>query len=150
MNINNYWSKKSPEIAFDIFKKNLKKNNIIMDPFLGSGTSLEGIKKLNFNVKFIGVDLNQMPLEYAAFGVNHPKLDNLLQVKKEFSNFYNKNKSFYEFSFENNKIFELDKVILDFPGNHVKVKSFFLKSSKGLKIFIFLFNFVILFIEDSP
>tara|TARA_B110001454_G_C12683485_1_gene419140 strand:+ start:133 stop:405 length:273 start_codon:yes stop_codon:yes gene_type:complete len=62
MGINNYWSKKSPKVANDIFKRYLGNNHIIMDPFLGSGTSLQGIKELDINIKFIGVELNQMPL----------------------------------------------------------------------------------------
>jgi len=133
MNLNNYWSKKNPEIASQIFKKNLINNKIILDPFLGSGTSLEGIKTLNFNVKFVGVELNQMPIEYAKYNINKPNLENLLKAKKDFLNYYEKNKLFYNFSHKNEK-FELEKVILNFPNDDVEVKSFIFLNNKNKKI----------------
>ena len=136
MSINNYWSKKSPEIARDIFKTNLDNNNIIMDPFLGSGTSLEGINKLDIDLKFIGVEINQMPLEYADFNANPPKLKDLLKVKKKFTDFYIKNKKFYEFVHEKNKVYELDRIILDLPENETQIKYFILRdvNLKNFKI----------------
>ena len=94
MNINNYWSKKSPEIAKSIFKDFLSQNKIIMDPFLGSGTSLQGAKELDLNVKFVGVELNQMPLVYANFNAQPPKLEKLIRSRDEFINFYKKNKKY--------------------------------------------------------
>ncbi len=131
MNINNYWSKKSHQIASQIFKNNLRNNNIIMDPFLGSGTSLQGIKELNIDLKFIGVELNEMPLAYANFNANPPTKEDLIKMNKEFTDFYNKNKNFYEFKSEKDEIYELEKVILDLPSDKVEVKSFNFKDSNS-------------------
>ena len=131
MNINNYWSKKSHQIASQIFRNNLRNNNIIMDPFLGSGTSLQGIKELNIDLKFIGVELNEMPLAYANFNANPPTKEDLIKMSKEFTDFYNKNKNFYEFKSEKDEIYELEKVILDLPSDKVEVKSFNFKDSNS-------------------
>ena len=44
-----YWSQKKPEIANKIYEDNCKDGDVILDPFLGGGSSLYGIK----NTKFI-------------------------------------------------------------------------------------------------
>ena len=63
-----YWSQKDPQIAHNIYKRHCKKNHIIMDPFLGAGSSLYGIRGLeNLKLKFIGVDINEMPLNSVRF-----------------------------------------------------------------------------------
>lgn len=134
MNINNYWSKKSPEIARSIFKDFLSQNKIIMDPFLGSGTSLQGAKELDINVKFVGVELNQMPLVYANFNAQPPKLEKLIRSRDEFISFYKKNKKYYEFYDQNKGTYELEKVILDIFDNKVLVKSFMLKDDNLKRI----------------
>lgn len=127
MSINNYWSKKLPDVAEEIFKNNLKKNSVILDPFLGSGTSLEGIINLDFNVKFVGVELNEMPLKYAKFNINKPSIDQIKNAQEKFLKFYNKSKLFYEFNL-NSKVFYLEKIISDFSKNKKKIKTIILSS----------------------
>jgi len=65
-----YWSKKSPAIAAAVYEVFLKEDGVILDPFIGSGSSLYGLKMLKNGHKFIGVDVNQLPIELVHFNMN--------------------------------------------------------------------------------
>jgi DNA modification methylase len=65
-----YWSKKSPAIAAAVYEVFLKKDGVILDPFIGSGSSLYGLKMFKNGHKFIGVDVNQLPIELVHFNMN--------------------------------------------------------------------------------
>lgn len=65
-----YWSKKSPAIAAAVYEVFLKEDGVILDPFIGSGSSLYGLKMFKNSHKFIGVDVNQLPIELAHFNMN--------------------------------------------------------------------------------
>ena len=63
-----YWTQKNPETAKSIYKKYCKKNDIILDPFLGAGSSLYGIRNTNYS--FVGVELNELPFRICIFNSN--------------------------------------------------------------------------------
>jgi len=62
-----YWSQKNPNIAQQIFLENCKKGDIVLDPFLGGGSSLYGSN--NLGLKFIGNDINEQPLKICQFNI---------------------------------------------------------------------------------
>ena len=66
-----YWTQKDPTSARNIFDKYCKENDVILDHFLGGGSSLYAIR--NSKYKFIGVEINEMPYEICCFnsqGIN--------------------------------------------------------------------------------
>ncbi len=66
-----YWSKKSIHLASAAYSIFSNKDDIICDPFLGSGSSLYGI--FNLPRKFIGIELNEMPLKLIEFNLRNDK-----------------------------------------------------------------------------
>ena len=74
-----------PQIPQQLIKRYTKKNDLVIDPFLGSGTTAYECEKLERN--FIGIDLNPNMVNYVKsqfFSEND-------LIKKE------KNKNFFEF-----------------------------------------------------
>lgn len=51
-----------PQIPYQLIRRFTKKNEIVLDPFLGSGTTLYECEKLNR--KFIGFDINKEIIEF--------------------------------------------------------------------------------------
>jgi DNA modification methylase len=77
-----YWSKKPPEYINMLVSQFTKKNDIIMDPFVGSGsTAIEALKQER---KVIGIDINEWPLEIVR---NLGKAIDFNQLDCEFNDF---------------------------------------------------------------
>lgn len=64
-----YWTRKSPAIAKSLIENFSKGNSVIMDPFLGSGTTAIGSLHSGANRLFVGVELNELPLENLKFTI---------------------------------------------------------------------------------
>ncbi len=94
MNFHFYWSKKDVSKIEEVLKNKCKDDNIIFDPFMGSGPSLMAAKKLN--LRFVGVDINELPLAISQFAMEKINLNlitktqiKLNEVKEKFIEFYN-------------------------------------------------------------
>ena len=92
-----------PQIPQQLIKRYTKKNDLVIDPFLGSGTTAYECEKLERN--FIGIDLNPEMINYVKsqfFAEND-------LIKKE------NNKNFFEFiegdSSNINTFIKVDKII---------------------------------------
>lgn len=57
-----YWTRKSAELASDLVSAFSKPGSVVLDPFLGSGTTGIGVISAAENRLFIGVELNELPL----------------------------------------------------------------------------------------
>jgi DNA modification methylase len=64
-----YWTRKSAEIAAAIVESTTSENSVVLDPFLGSGSTALGIAKLRSKRLFIGVELNEMPIVNLKFSL---------------------------------------------------------------------------------
>ena len=102
-----------PQIPQQLIKRYTKKNDLVIDPFLGSGTTAYECEKLERN--FIGIDLNPNMVNYVKsqfFGEND-------LIKKE------NNKNFFEFiegdSANATTFTKLDKIIKE-KNNNEKVQ----------------------------
>ena len=106
-----YWSQKKPEIAQTIYRENCKDGQIIIDPFLGAGSSLYGVRGSNY--KFIGVDINELPYRIAKFNIK--KIDEKLckNLKDEILALKEKFNKIYHYSTKDGKTLEFIKVIFD-------------------------------------
>lgn len=65
-----YWGKKPIECLTFLIQKLSSKNDIILDPFLGSG--LIAKESLDLQRRFIGIDINPFSKDVATFFVNLP------------------------------------------------------------------------------
>ena len=64
-----YWSKKDPNVQLNIINHFINENDIIFDPFLGSGSILFSLDACKKNIKFIGNEINEMPLAFINFNL---------------------------------------------------------------------------------
>lgn len=65
-----YWTKKPSEVAAAIISEFLPVGGIVLDPFLGSGSTLLGFKESGVAGSLIGVDVNQLPLAISELQVD--------------------------------------------------------------------------------
>jgi DNA modification methylase len=92
-----YWSKKSPTIAAAVYEVFLKEDGVILDPFIGSGSSLYGLKMFENGHKFIGVDVNQLPIELVHFNMNQMDADLVNRIVAAIREFIIEKQSVYEY-----------------------------------------------------
>lgn len=89
-----YWSQKPynvTDLILDLFTKD---GNVVMDPFMGSGVTL--IESLNkrYNLKSIGVDINDVPIFLCKTSLTKPsasvitELNNLIKKIMPLNNYY--------------------------------------------------------------
>ena len=62
-----------PQIPNQLIRRYTKKNEIILDPFVGSGTTLFECERLNR--KFIGFDINMEMIAYVKSKMINPNID---------------------------------------------------------------------------
>ena len=89
--LHRYWGRKAHNVVNEYIKSYTKKDDLVLDPFMGSG--VVPIECSKMQRKAIGVDLNPI----STFIVNNTinKIDlNLLE--KNFTKIFNKNKKKYE------------------------------------------------------
>lgn len=120
-----YWTKKKVSSSQEILL-NASRKGIILDPFMGSGQSLFGLDFKKY--KFIGIELNEMPikmLEKFLFELNEENLKESIEV---ILNLYEKYKNIYELKCPacNNSIY-YDKVVFDRDVNQFKIKNIKIK-----------------------
>lgn len=115
-----YWSKKPPEYINILISQFTKKNEIIMDPFIGSGsTAIEALKQER---KVIGIDINEWPLEIVRNLGN--QIDSN-QLDYEFNDFIKtlKNKLNEFYAVKCNKCFSynanMQKIVFDGSLNNI-------------------------------
>jgi len=62
-----------PQIPNQLIRRYTKRNEIVLDPFLGSGTTLFECEKLNR--KFVGFDINEEMIQYVQAKMKNSNLD---------------------------------------------------------------------------
>jgi tRNA G10 N-methylase Trm11 len=107
-----YWGKKPTESLSYLIENLTKENEIVMDPFLGSG--LIARESLMRNRKFIGIDINPFSIEHATFLLDLPSSQEyyraLLEIENEVASEINNtyrtsgNKIASHYLWENDKI----------------------------------------------
>lgn len=64
-----YWTRKSAELAASLIDEFSSDTGVVLDPFLGSGSSALGFANLADKRLFIGVELNEMPIRNLAISL---------------------------------------------------------------------------------
>jgi DNA modification methylase len=111
-----YWSQKSFNIIDALIENFSDQNNVIFDPFLGSGvTILEAIKK-ETNRNAIGCDVNECPVFIVKTLLNDSFSQNAEHELKRFMEFINTLQRYYTINCPNcsNKAI-IDRIIFDKP-----------------------------------
>ena len=98
-----YWSKKSPAIAAAVFEVFLNEDGVILDPFIGSGSSLYGLKMFKNNHKLIGVDVNQLPIELVHFNMNQMDPTLINKIVETIRAFILEKQKVYEYQLDGDK-----------------------------------------------
>lgn len=98
-----YWSKKSPAIAAAVYEVFLKADGVILDPFIGSGSSLYGLKMFKNGHKFIGVDVNQLPIELVHFNMNQMDSDLVNKIVETIRAFILEKQEVYEYQLDDSE-----------------------------------------------
>ena len=131
-----YWSKKNPNVLFNIINEFGDENNVIFDPFLGSGPILFSLDATKKNFKFIGNEINEMPLSFINFNLKNISESELYNIKKKFNLFYQDFKKYYEYQspvYKEN--IQLKKMIFNYKkDNKIQIKEFYLDN--GVKSFL--------------
>lgn len=123
-----YWSQKNGAIANQIYKEYCKDNAIILDGFLGGGSSLYGIRNTNF--KFVGVDINEMPYRIAKFNlqsIDNQFIERLENEVKELQMQFNE---IYQYTCNDGKMLEFVKLVFD-DKDHPQIKIIHLQDAEG-------------------
>jgi len=95
-----YWSKKSPAIAASVYKVFASDSDVILDPFVGSGSALYGLKLFPNKIKFIGVDVNQLPIELIRFNMNALTPAQLEEIATRVKEFIRENEDIYLYNLD--------------------------------------------------
>jgi hypothetical protein len=106
-----YWTRKSANLARLIIEEFSAANSIVMDPFLGSGSSAMGALEANGNRLFVGIELNEMPLESLNISFTTPKWHGPNEFQ-EARQFLTKIADMYVFEMEGSS-YTLQKTIFD-------------------------------------
>ena len=131
-----YWSKKNPIVLSSILDHFVETNQTIFDPFLGSAPILFSIDASKTDYKFVGSEINEMPLSFIDFNIKNFSKGELQNIKKDFMSFYKDFKKFYEYysPIYDEKI-QLKKIIFDcVKDNEINIKEFHLEN--GIKSFL--------------
>lgn len=110
-----YWSQKNASVANQIYKEYCKDNAVILDGFLGGGSSMYGIRNTNF--KFVGVDINEMPYRIAKFNLQNIDNQFIDNLEKELKNIQPRFNEIYHYTCNDGKILEFIKVVFDDKDN---------------------------------
>ena len=90
-----YWSKKSPVTAASVYKVFASDSDVVLDPFIGSGSALYGLRLFPNKMKFIGVDVNQLPIQFIHFNMNDLTPTQLDEICTKVKNFIRENEGAY-------------------------------------------------------
>tara|TARA_B100000579_G_scaffold142073_1_gene115365 strand:+ start:462 stop:1991 length:1530 start_codon:yes stop_codon:yes gene_type:complete len=110
-----YWSQKNPSIAKKIYDQYCKENDIILDPFLGAGSSLYGIRDSKY--KFIGVELNEMPYQICCFNIQSINSTLIMNLNNELDRLKSKYEKIYKHKLTNGNTLTIERVVFDNKEN---------------------------------
>jgi DNA modification methylase len=118
-----YWTKKDPVIAAKIIKNFLPEGGIVLDPFLGSGSTIYSLNHLEKRYSVIGVEINEMPLSQIKFNILERTDEEITLAIEEMTKFIHQYAYLYEYTIDDSKM-KLIKTILDIEDGQVIPKIF--------------------------
>lgn len=128
-----YWTRKSANLARLIIEEFSAADSIVMDPFLGSGSSAMGALEADGNRLFVGIELNEMPLESLNISFSTPRWHGPSEFQ-DAKRFLTKIEEMYVFDMGGNT-YTLQKTIFDRTEKGIVPTTFHCSSSQGSSIF---------------
>lgn len=136
-----YWSQKSADIAHTIYTQNCKPGDVVMDLFLGAGSSLYGAKGLK--LRFVGVEINEQPLAITRFNIQKTTPSRLEALQAELDRLTKKYGAYYTLKDKDNNLLIFDRMQYDMNGNKPVIKKFFCINQVGTQIDLSNNDFVV-------
>jgi DNA modification methylase len=130
-----YWTRKDSKIMSKLIETFAEDGDIIFDPFLGSAPILYSLDESDKNLRFIGSEINEMPLAFIKFNLKKLDLKDLKKIRENFLVFYEKYKNLYKY--ESPLYLEdcmVSKIILDRHEEEFIPKEFILEGKEKLVI----------------
>jgi DNA modification methylase len=121
-----YWTRKDPNLLLNIVDIFTNDGDVLYDPFLGSAPILFGIDQSKKDIRFIGSEINEMPLSFIKFNLDHLSDKDLKEIKNKYIPFYEK--YIHLFQYQNpryNEKITVSKVIIDREEDDTRVTKFF-------------------------
>lgn len=128
-----YWGKKNISIAARLIEEFLPQGGNVIDPFVGSGSTVYGAIQSAPNINVIGVDVNEQPLSQIRFNLEYCNEENFLiadEFLKELKENFQKE---YSYTIDNQK-YIFQKCLVDLDGPSVIVNKIYLKNEVTNKI----------------
>ena len=129
-----YWSQKPYNVADYIIKNFSTTDDIILDPFMGSGVSIIESKSKRCIRKSIGIEINDLPITLSTTLLKEYNIKDTINNLKLFSTRINDfNKYYYTICPRCGKVAIIDKVIFDRDPN-IQLKKIYYKCSCSFKL----------------
>jgi hypothetical protein len=128
-----YWSKKSSSLLLKILNQFTQAGDLVFDPFLGSAPILYAIDQTDKKIKFVGTEINEMPISFIKFNIE-VSINDLLEAKNKLSTFISKYIHLYEYESLNGKGI-VSKLIIDREDGLSKIKELHFAENKKKIIF---------------
>jgi hypothetical protein len=121
-----YWGKKNSQVAAAILREFSSPGDVVLDPFIGSGSTLYGAIESGVDLKLIGLDVNEFPISQINFNLQEVNLKRLNEAETTLNKIESLFKSDYTYEIKGQKI-EVIKTLLDINGFALEPKKFWVK-----------------------
>ncbi len=75
-----YWGKKNIDIATKLIEEFLPNGGTVIDPFVGSGSTIYGALQAKQGITVTGIDVNEQPISQIRFNIEECKAENFQRV----------------------------------------------------------------------
>jgi 16S rRNA G966 N2-methylase RsmD len=131
---NFYWTKKDPFVAKCVIEEFAKENDSILDPFLGSGSSLYGMLSSKFQYKFYGVEINELPYQIVKFNLKEKNSKYYSRLEENFAQFKKEYEKLYIYELPNKDSFKINKIVITKLVPEIEVEEIFGTSQSNERV----------------
>ena len=128
-----YWGKKNISIAARLIEEFLPQGGSVIDPFVGSGSTVYAAIQSAPNINVTGVDVNEQPLSQIRFNLEYCNEENFLIADQFLKELEEKCQKEYSYTLDNQK-YIFQKCLVDLDGPSVIVNKIYLKNLETNKI----------------
>lgn len=126
-----YWTRKDPQILSKIIENFSSDGDTLFDPFLGSAPILFSLDESKKNIRFIGSEINEMPISFIKFNLEKLSDIQLEEIRGKFLNFYKKYSQLYLYKNSlTHKEMLISRIILDRDEGEFTPKKFIFEENE--------------------
>ncbi len=127
-----YWGKKSQSVATAILNEFAQDGFRVIDPFLGSGSTIYGALNSQWNLDLIGTDVNEQPIHQAIFNLEHCEEKSISAASQLLKSFIDKNLGSYKYSDTKGREFVFQKARVNIVENMPVLQEIWLKDDESI------------------